>query len=371
VGKSFADSTSPPFSLPSASGCGVDSADFSVGGGENILSAGLAGGAPKLKPVDGAEDPEADVLSPALVEGPPNPKPTGLPILPPGFPKPNALGLGGEALPKATGLSDDPKMLPDGVDDVVVVLPKTLVEDLEVSLSSGVDMKNGEGLLDSPTLLLPKTDVPNTDVGLYVESDVPNALVVFELAKKFGTPLEPKTEVVDAGCDEGAGVVADELSVSRLVEPNIDLVVVAGEVANEKPEVVFGTLESSGCEIPMAKVDFGGSGVDADKEATDGSLDLGAKPKESGVGTELEGGVNAGNEKPPVFVPLSPADRVCEEPSPDPVNPAKGAEGGFGMENCGAAGFSEARGFSPKGDEELDGGGLGLWEGCEEQSNSD
>jgi hypothetical protein len=69
-------------------------------------------------------------------------------------------------------------------------------------------------MLDSPAPPLPKIEVPNTDVGLDVKSEVPRALGDFEAAKKFGAPLEPKTEVVDAGCDEDPDVVAEELSVS-------------------------------------------------------------------------------------------------------------------------------------------------------------
>lgn len=78
---------------------------MSVIGGENKLSLGFADGAPKLNPR--LDDPGI-VVSPAPGDELPNPKPTGFPILPAGFPNANAPVLGGEALPKKlTGLLED------------------------------------------------------------------------------------------------------------------------------------------------------------------------------------------------------------------------------------------------------------------------
>jgi hypothetical protein len=136
----------------------------------------------------------------------------------------------------------------------------------------------------------------------------------------------------------------------------------------EKPDALGGP-ESPGFEKPRAKADFGGSGVGVEVDGADDSPDLGARLKGNWVvGEELGGGVNDGNEKPPVFVPLSLVEGGFEDAPLVPVNPAKDT-GGFGMANCGAAGFSGTEGFTPKGDEEL--AGLAPLESCEESSNSD
>lgn len=179
---------------------------MSVGGGENKVSPGFADGAPKLNPEPGV------VVSPALSEELPNPKPTGFPILPPGFPKANGPVLGGEALPKKlAGLSEeDPKKFVD-VEEDVVALPKRVVLTLELSLLSEGNRLNKDGLLDSVVSLPPKIEPPNTDVGLDAASEVPNALVGLVLVKKFGTLPEPKPGAVEAGRDDE---IADKPSVS-------------------------------------------------------------------------------------------------------------------------------------------------------------
>ena len=286
---------------------------MSVGGGENKLSLGLADGAPKLKA--GLDD---VVVSPPLSEETPNPKPTGFPILPPGFPKVNGFVLGGEALPKkVVGLSEeDPKML---VDVEVDVSPKRLVLPLELSvLSDGGGVKS-DGLLDSVVPLLPKAELPNTEVGLDIASEL-NALVGLG-AKKFGTLPEPKLGAVEAGRDEAV----DEPSVSWLVGgTDLDVPFSTPEgVPNEKPEI-GGVLEieKDVFEAPNVKTDFGGSGaVDEDV-----SLGLGEMPKGSCAGLELEGGTNGAKVKPVVFVPLSLVAGNLGDASTAPT-------GGLGMEN--------------------------------------
>lgn len=312
-------------------------------------------------------NPELDdagiVASPVLGAKLPNPKPTGFPILPPGFPKANAPVLAGEALPKKlTGLSeDDPKMLADVEEDVVVVLPKKVAVTLELSLLSEGVVLNGSGLLDSDMLLLPKIELPNTDVGLDAASEVLNVLVGLVVAKKFSTLLEPRLGAIEIGCNDG---LADELAVSWLEVPGTDLDVVFSVlegVANEKPEV-DGRLdvEANVLEAANVKADFGGSGEVVD-EVVDNSLGLGARAKGNCAGIELEVGKKGGNVKSPVFEPVSLVKGDLEDASANPTY-------GFGMENgvvfsCGA--------LAPKRGVELVVTEPRIVTDCEEPSNSD
>jgi hypothetical protein len=353
-GSSFTVSSSPPSTLPS--GCGVDSDDLSVVAGENKLSLGFVDGAPKL---NAEPDDPGIVVSPALGDELPNPNPTGFPILPAGFPKANAPVLGGEALPKTlTGWSER-KMLADVEEDVIVTLPKRVVVALELfilSESEGVEL-NGDGLLDS-ILLLPNIELPNTDVGLDVASEVPNRLVGLVVVKKFGTLPEPRLGAVEVGRE-----LVDGPSVSWLEEPGTDLDVVFSMpkgAANKKPEV-GGRLDvaADAFEAGNAKADFGGSGGVLDEDA-DGSLGLGVTPKGNCAGAELEGGTKGGNVKPPVFVPFSLIEESLGDDSTDPT-------GGFGMENNEVV-FSGG-GLPLKGGEELVVTGPRTVDGCE--SNSD
>jgi len=296
---------------------------LSVVDGENKLSLGFVDGAPKLNPT--LDDPGI-VVSPALDGGLPNPKPTGFPILPAGFPKVNALVLGGEALPKElTGLSEGRKMLPDVAEDVAVALPKRVVGTLELSLLSGSE-GDGDGLnindlLDSVILLLPNTELPNTDVGLDAASEVPNGLVDFVVPKKLGTLPEPEVGRADE--------LPDEPSISWLEEPATDVDVVFAMVegaANEKPEMGGRVnVEVDVFEAGNVNADFGGSEAVAGEDV-DGSLGLDARPKGNCVGAEPEGGTKGGNVKPPIFVLLSPAGGRLGDTSTDPAD-------GFGMEN--------------------------------------
>lgn len=341
--------------MPSASGCGVDSDDLSVVGGENKRSLGFVGGAPKLNPeLDGP----GVVVSPALGAELPNPKPTGFPILPPGFPKANAPVLSGEALPKKlTGLSDDPKM-PADVEEDVVALPKIVVVTLELSLlSEGVGL-NGDDLLDSVALLLPKIELPNTDVGLDAASEVPNALVDLVAAKKFGTLLG---STLGIGCNDW---LADELAVSWFGDPETDLDVVFSmfeRAANEKPEV-GGRLdvEVNVLEAANVKADFRDSGEVVDEDV-DGSVDLDVRAKGICVDVGLGGGKKGGNVKLPVFVPLSLVEGGLEDASANPTD-------GFGIKN--EVVFSGGA-LAPKKGVELVVTEPRIVTGCEEPSNSD
>lgn len=307
----------------------MDSDDLSVVAGENRLSLGFVDGAPKL--LNPALDDPAIVVSPALDGEPPNVNPTGFPILPAGFPKANALVLGGEALPKElTGLSGEGrKMLAGVAEDVAVALPKRVVGTLKLSLLSGLE-GDGDGLnidlLDSVVLLLPNTELPNTDAGLDAASEVPNGLVDLVVAKKFGTLPEPRVGAVGVG---RADELADEPSFSWLEEPatGVDVVFAMLEgAANEKPEVGGRVdVEVDVFEAGNANADFGGSEVVADEDV-DGSLGLDVRPKGNCVGAEAEGGTKGGNVKPPIFVPPSPAGGSLGDTSTDPAD-------GFGMEN--------------------------------------
>ena len=347
--------------MPSASGCGVDSDDLSVVAGENRLSLGFVDGAPKLN--SKLEDPGI-VVSPALGDELPKPKPTGFPILPAGFPKANAPVLGGEALPKTlTGLSEeDRKMLADAEEDVVVALPKRVVVTLELSLLSGSngDELNGDGLLDS-ILLLPNIELPNTDVGLDVASEVPNGLVDL-VVKKFGTLPEPRLGAVEVGRDDE---LVNEPSVSWLEEPGTDLDMVFSMpegAANKKPEMGGRLAVATDVfEAANAKADFGGSGGMLDEDA-DGSLGLGVTPKGNCVGAELEGGTKGGNVKSPVLVTLSLSEGSLGGAPADPT-------GDFGVENNEVV-FSGGA-LAPKRGAELVVTGPRTVDGCEEPSNSD
>lgn len=172
-------------------------------GGENKLSPGFVDGAPKLNPEFDSPGVKASLV---LGDELPNPKPTGLPMLPPGFPKANAPG---EALPKKlTGLSDEGRKIL--VEVVAVALPKRVVVALELSLPSKTD------LLDSVVVLLPNTEPTNVDVGLSDTSEILNALVGLVVANTFGTLLEPRIGVAEVGRDDGP---VDEPSVSWLGVP--------------------------------------------------------------------------------------------------------------------------------------------------------
>lgn len=252
-------------------------------------------------------------------------------------------------------------MLVDVEGDVVVALPKRVVVTLEASLLSGVGL-NGDGLLDSVILLLPKIELPNTDVGLDAVSEVLNALVDFVVAKKFGTLLEPKLGVVEAGCDDGLG---GEPAVSWLEEPVTDLDVVFSMLegaASEKLEVGC-RLDVGADVLEAANVVpyFGGSGGVID-ENVGGSLGLDARPKSNCVGVGLEGGTNGGNVKPPVFVPLSPVGGSLEDTSANPTD-------SFGRVNDEVV-FSGG-GFAPKRGVELVVTEAQIVGGSEEPSNSD
>ena len=323
-------------------------------GGENKLSLVFIDGAPKLN--SEVDDP----ASPTLGDELPNPKPTGFPMLPPGFPKANGLVLGGDALPKTlTCLSEEGrKMFVDVEEDVAVALPKRGVVTLELPLpSEGVGL-NGVGLLDSAVLLLPNTELPNTDVGLDVVSEAPNTLVVL-VAKKFGTLLEPRLGAVEVGRGDK---LVDGVSVSWLDEPgtNLDVTLSMVEGApNEKPEVGRLEVEVDVFEAATVKTDLGGSGVVTD---VDGSLGLEARPKGSCVGAGLEGGTKGGNVKPPVFVVLSLIGGSLNDASADPA-------GGFGMVNN--EGVFSGGVLEPKMGAELVAIGLQIVDNCEEPSNSD
>lgn len=357
-GSSFVVSSSPPSSLPSTSGCGVDSVDLSVGGGENKLSLGFADGIPKLNPEP--DDPGV-VVSPALGEEElPNPKPTGFPILPPGFPNANALVFGGEALPKKlAGLSEeDPKILVD-VDDVVVALPKRVVLTLVLLLLSEDGGANIDGLSDPVVALLPKIELPNTGVGLDAASELPNALIGLVLAKKFGTLLEAKAGAVEAGREDE---MAGGPSVSWLEGRGIDLDVASstlGGAINEKPDVGSALDVGAGVfEAPNTKADFGGSGRVVDEV----SLDLDVMPKGNCAGAEPVGGTNGGSVKPPVFGSLSLAEANLREASADGPD-------GFGMANKEVV-FSGST-LAPNRGAELAVAEPRIGDGCEEPSNSD
>ena len=323
----------------------MDSVDLSVVGGENQLSVGFVDGAPKLNP-----DPDPSVvLSPTLGAELPKPKPTGFPILPPGFPKVNEPVLGGEALPKKpAGLSEEaPNMLVD-VEEDAVALPKRVVLALEVSLASEGGGVNSDGLLDSVIPLPPKIEPPNTDIGLDTASEVPGALVGLG-AKKLGALLEPKLGAVEAGRDNE---IVEEPSFSWPAARGTDLDMVFSAldgVVNEKP----------GAEgVEAVKADFGGSGV-VDENV---SVGLDVRPKGKCVGAELEGGTKGGNVKPPVFIPPSLVEGSLGDASADPPD-------GFGIENNEVA-FSGG-GLAPKREAELVVAELRAANGCEDPSNSD
>ena len=115
--------------------CDSDRLVASTGG-----DADLTGGTPKLGPVDALEE-ASEVPSSGLAT--PNPNPTGLPMLPPTFPKVNPFPFGGEPppnVPKAlVGFSAEagPNELVDGVKEELpnrlLVLP-LLVSSFPVSL---------------------------------------------------------------------------------------------------------------------------------------------------------------------------------------------------------------------------------------------
>ena len=132
------------------------------------------------------------------------------------------------------------------------------------------------------------------------------------------------------------------------------------EAVSEKPEV-GGVLdvEADVFETPNVKADFGDSREVVNEDVSPG---LDARPKGNCVGAELVGGMNGGNVKPPVFVPLSPVEASLGDAS-------AGVPNGFGMENKEVV-FSGGV-LPPKREAELVGTEPRIVNGCEDPSNSD
>lgn len=250
----------------------MDSPDFSVGGGETA-------GDDFKKP--------AGPVSLAFGASAPNPNPTGFPMLPAGFPKPNTLDFCGEAPNALIGCSDE-KALP--VSELLafpeMLLPKRLIVNGLASslLASGLSPASAVSLplggVDSgglpPSPLLPKIEVEGLD-GVMVLVLISGVVVgTLNVAKKLGaSALDAKAEDDDGFVDE---------SVEFFLELR------APVVPNAKD--VFGILESSALEVPKVNDDLGGSEADA-KGGTERSFTFGLRPKDGAV---EDGGAAGGKE---------------------------------------------------------------------------
>lgn len=240
----------------------------------------LGSGAPKLNSAGALEEEGSEAPSAGFAT--PNPNPTGLPILPPTFPKVNPLPLGGEPppnVPKALlGLSGvvavEPNALIVGVEEVPnkfpdldSSFPASLFVETLLNRSEDPGVK-GEGLLES--VLVPNNDVvvANAEVGFEDGSENTD-----DDAKKLGmAELEPK---------------ADDDESSLLL-----LVVGAGGAAKEN-EVDFDEPASSDL-VPNENADFGASEVLKAAAVGVGATSLGLTPK---VGAETVLDDDVENEK--------------------------------------------------------------------------
>lgn len=328
----------------------MDSPEFSVGGGETA-------GDDFKKPVG--------PLSLAFGASAPNPNPTGFPMLPAGFPKPNTLDFCGEAPNALMGCSDE-KALP--VSELLAfpdtLLPKRLIANgLAGSLvASGLSPTSAAPLpvggVDSggfpPSPLLPKIEAEGLDgvIILVPLSDV--VLDALSVAKKLGaSALDAEAE--DGGASDGFVDKSKEifLELREPVVPNV--------------KDVFGVFESSGLEIPKVNDDLGDSETDG-KGGTERSFAFELRPKDGAVddggaagGKENALALVAGevpNENRLSLVEVDVADVVAV------VDRLGKAEGGFGIANwetgAGAVAVVEGPGMDD-----------GITEDLEALSNSD
>lgn len=265
-------------------------------------------GAPELNSAGASEEEGSEAPSAGFAT--PNPNPTGLPILPPTFPKVNPLPLGGEPppnVPKALlGLSGvvtvgpnvGVKEAPNKFPDLGSSFPASLFVETLLNRSEDPGVK-GEGLLES--VLVPNSDVAVVNAEVGFEDGSENA---DDDAKKLGmAELEPKAD--------------DE-------ESSLPLLVVGAGGAAKENEVDFDEPASS--ELALNEnADFGASEVLKGFVGM-GETSLGLAPK-VGTGTVLVDDVE--NEKAPwgaellsVLVLLF-VDGVGNDAEPNPENPEK------------------------------------------------
>jgi hypothetical protein len=329
VGSNLASSCVPS-SL--AAGCDSDRLAASIDGERDLV-----GGAPKLNSV-GALDGDAETPSAGFAT--PNPKPTGLPMLPPpAFPNVNPFPFGGEPAPNVpnalVGLSvaADAKALVGGVKEeelpnrpvvlpvFVSSFPASVLAETLLNRSEDPGVKK-EGVLES--VLLPNNEVvvPNADVG-FMSENVDDATL--DVAKKLGIPeLEPNADEED---------FESSLSLTGTG---------AADRANEN-ELGLDELESSGL-VPNEKADFEASEVPkGDDVAGVSSLVLAPKPK-VGVKFVLEGDVEKG--KALLGAELLSVPFVGNDEEPKLPNPEKP----FGTGNP----VAEGAAFSGSGGAEAD-----------------
>lgn len=238
------------------SGWGVDSLDFSVGGGETA-----------------GEDFKKPAGPPSLAFGAsaPNPNPTGFPMLPAGFPKPNTLDFCGDAPNALMGCSDE-KALP--VSELLafpdMLLPKRLIVNglaaslLASVLSPAAVVSLPVGGLDTcgfpPSPLLPKIEVEGLDGDIVLVLISGIVLGTLNVAKKLGASgLDAKAEDDDASDEFVDASVELFLELKEPVVPNV--------------KDVFGILESSVLEVPKVNDGLGNSEADG-KGGTERSFAL-------------------------------------------------------------------------------------------------
>lgn len=296
----------------------------------------MVDGAPKLNSADALLDEGSEAPSAGFATPTPNPNPTGLPILPPAFPKGNPLSFGGEPPPNVPNVLAGLLVVLVGPNALVVgvkaELPKRPVFPLvdssfpvsffvETLLNRSEDpgLKK-EGLLVS--VLVPNNGVvvPNAEVGFEDDSEENMDDAGLEDPKKFGMPeLEPKA--------------GDE----NVVESSLPLMVAgAGAAAKENDEVNFDEPGSSDL-VPNENVDF----VDSDVP----KVAVGVEESSIGLAPGLKNGAEAvlddvengralwGPELLSVSVLLF-VGGVGNEDEPNPVNPEKP----FGAGNADAEG---------------------------------
>lgn len=333
------------------SGWGVDSLDFSVGGGET------AG--------EGFKTP-AGPLSLAFGASAPNPNPTGFPMLPAGFPKPNTLDFCGD-VPNALMDCSDEKALP--VSELLafpdMLLPKRGIVNglagslLAFGLSPAAVVSLPVGGLDSsgfpPSPLLPKIEAEGLDGDIVLMLISGVVLGTLNVAKKLGASgLDAKAEDEDASDGFVDASVEFVLELKEPVVPNV--------------KDVFGILESSVLEVPKVNDGLGSSEIDA-KGGTVRSFAFELRPKDGAV--EDDGGAG-GKENALALVageaPNGNRLSLAEVDAADVVavvdKPGKG-DGGFGVANweIKAGVCVVVVGGSGMGD--------GIAEGLEALSNSD